>query len=57
MDTKNIGLRDIPVADTRISNIDGERGKLIYLGYDILDLTKKSTFEETSYQLFHHGLP
>ncbi len=57
MDTKNIGLRDIPVADTRISNIDGERGKLIYRGYDILDLTKKSTFEETSYLLLHDELP
>ncbi|HEU04306.1 MAG TPA: citrate (Si)-synthase [Nitrosopumilus sp.] len=57
MDTKNIGLRGIPVADTRISNIDGERGKLIYRGYDILDLTKKSTFEETSYLLLHDELP
>ncbi|MEE8255355.1 MAG: citrate synthase [Nitrosopumilaceae archaeon] len=57
MDTKNIGLRGIPVADTRISNIDGERGKLIYRGYDILDLTKKSTFEETCYLLLHDDLP
>ena len=57
MDTKNIGLRDIPVADTRISNIDGERGKLIYRGYDILDLTKKSNFEEVCYLLLHDDLP
>ena len=57
MDTKNIGLRGIPVADTRISNIDGERGKLIYRGYDILDLTKNSNFEETSYLLLHDKLP
>ena len=57
MDTKNIGLRGIPVADTRISNIDGEKGKLIYRGYDILDLTKKSNFEETSYLLLHDKLP
>ena len=57
MDTKNIGLRGIPVADTRISNIDGERGKLIYRGYDILDLTKNSNFEETSYLLLHDELP
>ena len=48
MDTKNIGLRGIPVADTKISNIDGERGKLIYRGYDILDLTKQSNFEEVA---------
>ena len=57
MDTKNIGLRGIPVADTRISNIDGEQGKLIYRGYDILDLTKKSNFEEVAYLLLHDDLP
>ena len=57
MDTKNIGLRGIPVADTRISNIDGEKGKLIYRGYDILDLTKKSNFEEVCYLLLHDNLP
>ena len=49
METKNIGLRGIEVADTKISNIDGEKGKLIYRGFDILDLTKNSTFEETAY--------
>ena len=46
METKNIGLRNIPIADTKISMIDGEKGKLIYRGYDILDLTKNSNFEE-----------
>ena len=57
METKNIGLRGIEVADTRISNIDGGKGKLIYRGYDILDLTKNSTFEETSYLLLYDKLP
>jgi citrate synthase len=57
METKNIGLRGIEVADTRISNIDGERGRLIYRGYDILDLTKNSTFEETAYLLLYDELP
>jgi len=57
MDTKNIGLRGIEVADTRISNIDGARGKLIYRGYDILDLTKNSNFEETAFLLLHDDLP
>ncbi|MGH1568794.1 MAG: citrate synthase [Nitrosopumilus sp.] len=57
METKNIGLRGIEVADTRISNIDGEKGKLIYRGFDILDLTKNSTFEETSYLLLYDKLP
>jgi citrate synthase len=57
METKNIGLRGIEVADTRISNIDGKRGRLIYRGYDILDLTKNSTFEETAYLLLYDELP
>ena len=57
METKNIGLRGIEVADTRISNIDGEKGKLIYRGFDILDLTENSTFEETAYLLLYDKLP
>ena len=57
MDTKNIGLRNIEVADTKISYIDGEKGKLIYRGFDILDLTKNSNFEETCYLLLHDKLP
>ena len=57
METKNIGLRGIEVADTRISHIDGEKGKLIYRGFDILDLTKNSTFEETAYLLLYDNLP
>ena len=57
METKNVGLRDIPVADTKISFIDGEKGKLIYRGYDILDLTKNSNFEETCYLLLHDHMP
>jgi len=57
VDTKNIGLRNIEVADTRISNIDGKRGKLIFRGFDILDLTKNSNFEETAYLLLHDKLP
>ena len=55
--TKNIGLRGIEVADTRISNIRGEMGKLIYRGYDILDLARHSTYEETAYLLLRDQLP
>ncbi len=57
METKNIGLRGIEIADTRISNIEGEKGKLIYRGYDIFDLAKNSNFEETAYLLIHDDLP
>ena len=57
METKNIGLRGVEVADTRISKIDGEKGQLIYRGYNILQLTENSTFEETAYLLLHDNLP
>lgn len=57
MDARNIGLRNIEVADTKICSIDGENGKLIYRGYDILDLVNHSTFEETAYLLLFGDLP
>src|SRR5713226_9899113 len=57
VETKNIGLRNIEVADTKISAVDGINGKLIYRGYDILDLVKKSTFEETACLLLNDDLP
>ncbi|MDA8098635.1 MAG: citrate synthase [Nitrospiraceae bacterium] len=55
--TKNIGLRSVPVADTRISDVDGTNGILIYRGYRIEDLAKNSTYEETAYLLLHDALP
>jgi citrate synthase len=55
--TKNIGLRGVKVADTKISHVDGENGILIYRGYRIEDLAKDSTFEETAYLLLHDRLP
>ena len=37
--------------------IDGEKGKLIYRGFDVLDLTKNSNFEECCFLLLHDHLP
>jgi len=54
---KNIGLRGIKVADTRISDVDGEHGILIYRGYPIEELAEHSTFEETAYLLLHDRMP
>jgi citrate synthase len=56
-ETKNIGLRGIKVADTRISDVDGEKGNLIYRGLNICDLVVHSTFEEVSFLLLHDHLP
>ncbi len=55
--TKNIGLRGVKVADTRISHVDGERGDLIYRGYHIFYLVSRSTFEEVAYLLLTDHLP
>ncbi len=57
MKTKNIGLRGIEVADTKVSNIDGSHGTLIYRGVNIMDLAKNSTYEETAYLLLYDKLP
>ena len=51
------GLREVIAADTRISDIDGERGRLWYVGYEIGDLADHATFEETVYLLHHLELP
>jgi citrate synthase len=56
-DTKNIGLRGVKVADTRISDVDGEKGILIYRGYNIMDLARSSTYEEVSFILLNDHLP
>jgi citrate synthase len=55
--TKNIGLRGIVVADSTISRVDGERGTLIYRGYDISSLAREGTFEEVIHLLLDGDLP
>lgn len=57
METKNIGLRGVVVADSRISKVDGEKGILLYRGYDIESLVREGTFEEIVYLLLHDDLP
>ncbi|MEJ2716827.1 MAG: citrate/2-methylcitrate synthase [Deltaproteobacteria bacterium] len=54
---KNVGLRGVKVADTKISFIDGEKGILIYRGYRIEDLAERSSFIETAFLLLNGYLP
>jgi citrate synthase len=54
---KNIGLRGVKVADTKVSFIDGEKGILIYRGYRIEELAERSSFMETAYLLLNGELP
>jgi citrate synthase len=51
------GLADVVAAETAISDIDGKLGRLWYVGHDIHDLARYSTFEETVYLLHHQRLP
>lgn len=53
----NTGLRGVSVASTKISDVQGEAGKLIYRGYLIQDLAEKATFEEVAYLLLYEKLP
>lgn len=57
VNVKNIGLRGVTVADTKVSFIDGEKGVLIYRGYRIEDLAEKSSFMEVAYLILNGDLP
>lgn len=51
------GLEEVIATDTAICTIDGERGLLIYQGYDVRDLAKQCTFEEVAHLLWTGELP
>ncbi|MGP8074798.1 MAG: citrate/2-methylcitrate synthase [Thermoplasmata archaeon] len=51
------GLEDVVALESRICFIDGKQGRLIYRGYDIRELTARSTFEEVAYLLWYSRLP
>lgn len=51
------GLRDVVAAPSRICFIDGEKGILIYGGYDIHQLAENSNFEEVVFLLWNGRLP
>jgi citrate synthase len=51
------GLREVVAAQTSISDIDGVEGRLWYVGYDIADLARNTSFEEVVYLLHNLDLP
>jgi citrate synthase len=51
------GLEGIIAAETRIGDVRGDIGQLIYCGYDINELAGKVSYEETVYLLWHGRLP
>jgi len=51
------GLKGIVAATTRLSDVLGEEGVLIYAGYDINELAGKVSYEEVIHLLWHERLP
>ncbi len=52
------GLEGVPIAESSISRVDGQAGRLTYRGYSIEDLTQHSTtFEEIVGLLYDGDLP
>lgn len=55
--TVNTGLRGITIASTKVSDVIGDEGKLIYRGYLVRDLAEKAGFEEIIHLLLFEKLP
>jgi citrate synthase len=53
----NTGLRGFKVASSRISDVDGDIGKIVYRGFLIQDLAAKASFEEVVHLLLYEKLP
>jgi citrate synthase len=51
------GLEGVVAAQSSLSDVNGEKGKLIYAGYDINDLAQHASFEEVIYLLWNGKLP
>ncbi|GAB6879060.1 citrate synthase [Halorubrum gandharaense] len=51
------GLEGVLVAESALSHVDGEIGKLVYRGYDIEDLARGASYEEVLYLLWNGELP
>ncbi|HMD78815.1 MAG TPA: citrate/2-methylcitrate synthase, partial [Nitrososphaerales archaeon] len=55
--TQSKGMEDVVSGQSSICFIDGQEGRLLYRGYDIVDLAPKSSYEETTFLLWNGHLP
>ncbi|MBI3859072.1 MAG: citrate synthase [Thaumarchaeota archaeon] len=55
--TQAKGLEDVVAGQSSICFIDGQEGRLLYRGYDIVDLAAHSSYEETTFLLLNGHLP
>ena len=51
------GLEGVVATDTRLGDVRGQEGQLIYCGYDINELAGKVSYEEVVHLLWHNRLP
>ena len=51
------GLADVVACQSDICFIDGDNCRLVYRGYNALDLAMNSNFEEVAYLLWYGCLP
>ena len=51
------GLEGVVAAESALSFIDGDEGKLVYRGYSIEDLAYEASYEEVLYLLWNGSLP
>ena len=51
------GLRGVVVGASTVSDVVGDKGELIYQGYNIHELAKHSSFEEVAFLLWNKRLP
>ena len=51
------GLEGVLVAESEMSYIDGDAGRLVYRGYDIEELARGASYEEVLYLLWEGELP
>ena len=56
-ETVSKGLEGVVAAKTRLSDVRGDIGQLIYCGYDINELAGNVTYEEVVHLLYHNHLP
>jgi len=57
LDQVQKGLEGVLVAESELSSIDGEAGRLVYRGHEIETLAAEATYEEVLYLLWHGELP
>ena len=51
------GLENVVALESEICSIDGQKGELVYRGYEISDLAEHASFEEVAHLLWKGELP